>query len=67
MVFPEPVGPVTMTMPLGLLMSWRTIDRSSSRMPSFSRLRLTLLRSSTRMTTDSPNMVGKTLTRRSIG
>ncbi len=66
-VLPEPVGPVQTTTPLGLWISWRIVVRSSSRNPSLSRSSCTLLRSRTRMTTLSPNMVGSTLTRKSIG
>ena len=66
-VLPEPVGPVTMQMPLGLLVIWRTSSRSSSRRPTLSSESWTLERSSTRSTTDSPNIVGSTATRRSTG
>ena len=66
-VLPEPVGPVTITMPLGLRMSCRKVSRSSSRMPTLARSSETLPRSRIRMTTDSPNMVGSTATRRSTG
>ena len=64
-VLPLPVGPVTSTIPLGRSMAARNFDIMSSSMPTFSRLRLTTLRSSTRMTTHSPKMVGSTLTRKS--
>ena len=62
---PLPVGPVTSTMPLGLRMIWRNRRRIVASMPIFCRSSCTTVRSSTRMTTDSPNIVGSTLTRRS--
>ena len=66
-VFPLPVGPVTITIPFGLLMRPLTFSRSSSRKPTLSKLNCTLPRSNTRITTLSPNMVGNTATRRSTG
>jgi len=66
-VFPEPVGPVTIRIPFGLLISWRTMPTSRSVSPSISSRKSTWVRSRTRSTTLSPNIVGKTLTRRSIG
>ena len=47
----------------GRVFEWR----GASLIPTFSRLRLTTLRSNTRMTTLSPKIVGNTLTRRSTG
>ncbi len=64
-VLPEPVGPVTTTMPLGIWMISLNWVSSSSGKPTLSRSRLTTLRSRIRITTDSPNMVGSVLTRRS--
>ena len=66
-VLPLPVGPVTITMPLGFVIRPRTVSRSSSRRPTRSSESWTLERSRTRITTLSPNMVGSTATRRSTG
>ena len=66
-VLPEPVGPVTMTMPFGLSMSSLKYWNTSSGRPMFSSSRETMLRSSTRSTTLSPNWVGRVETRKSMG
>ncbi len=66
-VLPEPVGPVTSTMPFGRLMIRRKFSLVVSSMPTLSSDKFTTERSKIRMTTLSPNIVGKTLTRRSIG
>ena len=67
-VLPEPVGPVTRMMPLGLLHDAAELLAAwSASMPTLFRSSETTERSSTRMTTLSPNMVGSTETRRSTG
>src|SRR5262249_27729881 len=66
-VLPAPVGPVTRMMPLGLAISWRNSASISPGMPTLLRSSDTTVRSSTRMTTLSPNMVGRMLTRKSTG
>ena len=53
-------------MPLGFLMTWRNWFRIRGGMPMRSSDSPTLELSSTRMTTDSPNSVGKTETRKSM-
>jgi len=66
-VLPDPVGPVTRIMPLGMLMHLRSRASVSSSKPTRVKSRATTERSRTRITTLSPNMVGSTLTRRSTG
>ena len=64
-VLPEPVGPVTTKIPFGRRMTSVTKSKTYLGKPSDSISRLIALRSSTRNTTDSPNAVGKVLTRKS--
>src|ERR1035441_3853758 len=56
-VFPDPVGPVTMKMPLGTLMTSFVCSKISGGIPRLSNSRLTTVRSRTRSTTDSPYCV----------
>jgi hypothetical protein len=58
-VLPEPVGPVTMTMPFGLRISSRKSPGRRRRRPRRVEAQLVFDRSSTRITTDSPCIVGK--------
>ena len=64
-VLPEPVGPVTMKIPLGRLTAFLIPPLTSSGKPKLSRLRFTADLSKTRNTTLSPNWVGRVETRRS--
>ena len=66
-VFPEPVGPVTRIIPCGRLMSLLNDSSSASEKPTSSRSSEMTERSSTRITTLSPKMVGRVETRRSTG
>ena len=65
-VLPEPVGPVTSTMPYGFEIA--SINSRSARgsIPNFSSSRVRLPLSRIRSTTFSPNSVGSTDTRKSI-
>ena len=65
MVFPDPVGPVTRMIPFGRCTILRNFASVAGSIPILFRSSCTTVRSSTRMTTDSPNSVGSTLTRRS--
>ena len=66
-VFPEPVGPVTNTIPCGLRMMSRNWTNVFDPKPITSRSSITTERSRIRITTLSPNIVGNRLTRRSTG
>ena len=66
-VLPQPVGPVTSTMPLGRRITSRNERKISSGSPITSRSSMTTERSRIRITTLSPNIVGSTATRRSTG
>ena len=66
-VLPEPVGPVTSTIPFGLSITSRKAANVCGVMPTASKSSFTTERSNTRITTHSPNIVGMTETRRSTG
>ena len=64
-VFPEPVGPVTRNTPFGCTTQWRILSSTFSGMDKASRLiKSSLEESKRRNTTDSPNLVGKVLIRK---
>ncbi|MPN22360.1 hypothetical protein SDC9_169743 [bioreactor metagenome] len=66
-VLPEPVGPVTSTMPLGRFRAWRKRSSTRGGMPILSSSSRPVFWLSRRMTTDSPNCVGKVEIRTSTG
>jgi hypothetical protein len=65
-VLPEPVGPVTSTMPQGWSMAHLKSAKGAASKPSFVMSSCRLPLSRRRMTTFSPHIVGKTETRKSI-
>jgi len=65
-VLPEPVGPVTSTMPCGWLIRWSMRARASGAMPSRARSRRFGSLSSRRRTTRSPWLEGSVETRTSM-
>jgi len=65
-VFPEPVGPVTSTMPYGFRIADRKSFMLAGSKPSFSRSMLRFVLSRMRMTIFSPKIVGSEFTRRSM-
>ena len=65
-VLPEPVGPVTRTMPYGFEIASISSRSARGSIPNFSRSRVRLPLSRIRSTTFSPNSVGSTLTRKSM-
>ena len=66
-VLPEPVGPVTSTIPCGRRVRARSVASVSPSIPSAVRSRLTALRSRIRSTAPSPAWLGSVATRRSTG
>ena len=62
-VLPEPVGPVTSTMPYGLRIAASNLRSDSASKPSLVMSSMSLSLSSKRMTIFSPNSVGSTETR----
>ena len=64
-VLPLPVGPVTKTIPFGVCKHCRKRESVFASNPILFKSNCTTVRSRIRMTTDSPNIVGRTLTRRS--
>ena len=65
-VLPEPVGPVTSTIPYGFEMASISSRSARGSIPNFSRSSVRLPLSRIRSTTFSPNSVGSTLTRKSM-
>jgi len=65
-VLPDPVGPVTSTMPYGFLMAYLKSSSGLMSKPSFVMSSCNVLLSRRRMTIFSPYSVGSTLTRKSI-
>ncbi|OEZ67848.1 hypothetical protein JAB5_51940 [Janthinobacterium sp. HH103] len=66
LVLPEPVGPVTSTMPCVRVVSWRQRSASAGGKPSSARLLTATSGSKMRMTSFSPKAVGKVDRRSSI-
>ena len=62
-VLPDPVGPVTSTMPYGFEIASISSRSARGSMPNFSRSRVRLPLSRIRSTTFSPNSVGSVDTR----
>jgi hypothetical protein len=65
-VLPEPVGPVTSTMPYGFMMALMKSCCARGSIPNFSRSSVRFPLSRIRSTIFSPNSVGSVLTRKSI-